>query len=434
MSMKNMINSKKKKKEDDSPTHLQRRSITNIGRNFFGLRPLRKSPKESENETTVYIDADSDSFMCTLDDHELEQILKLNDSSLPPLIKEGSEGFTIEAAHTSNKDRYRIPGFLDAIYEDPYYCNFFYQKEHDNFIADDETGLGPIIISIENHPEKDDNYKAIVRTKEGEFRVAIHGNKQRKKQVLQVTQLRPNNNALKFRLVKDPKLEKELSNLELQQIEFFTNYKFGVLYCKSGQTENEMFSNIEASKDFDEFLDFLGDRIDLVGWDKFRGGLDVKTNTTGNKSVYTKFHNCNIMFHVSTLLPFSTVDEQQVERKRHIGNDVILIVFKEGDSPFIPKVITSNFNNIIVLVSKMNSENGEVFYRISFAEKHGEGSAQPYLPEIPIFQQGELFREYFLTKLINSERVAMKSREFRNRLRKARLDQLKLLTNQFKDS
>lgn len=139
--------------------------------------------------------------------------------------------------------------------------------------------------------------------------------------------------------------------------------KIGVLLCKEGQTkEEEMFSNgmrcmrahahaqlstthlcalcrrgrhpsppplclffcscgslltssllIDGSTPgFDEFLKFLGEEIPLQGFAGFRGGLDVRTNTTGSKSVYTLFCGVEIMFHVSTMLPFSPVNEQQV--------------------------------------------------------------------------------------------------------------------------
>ena len=37
-----------------------------------------------------------------------------------------------------------------------------------------------------------------------------------------------------------------------------------------------------------------------------------------------------IMFHVSALLPFQELDLQRVERKRHLGNDVVLIIFHES--------------------------------------------------------------------------------------------------------
>ena len=45
-------------------------------------------------------------------------------------------------------------------------------------------------------------------------------------------------------------------------------------------TFSSFFSNIllaPASPDFEEFLQFIGERITLKGWDKFRGGLDVKS-------------------------------------------------------------------------------------------------------------------------------------------------------------
>lgn len=53
-----------------------------------------------------------------------------------------------------------------------------------------------------------------------------------------------------------------------------------------------------------------------------------------------------IMFHVSTLLPYSKKDKQQIQRKRHIGNDVVLIVFHDGTTPFQPQCITSKYSQV----------------------------------------------------------------------------------------
>lgn len=52
--------------------------------------------------------------------------------------------------------------------------------------------------------------------------------------------------------------------------------------------------------------------------------------TTGEESVWTQFEGHEIMFHVSTMLPFVHGQKQQLERKRHIGNDVVNIIFVEG--------------------------------------------------------------------------------------------------------
>lgn len=75
---------------------------------------------------------------------------------------------------------------------------------------------------------------------------------------------------------------------------------------------------------------------------------------TGKYSVYTIYEGHEIMFHVSTLLPFSKDNRQQVERKRHIGNDIVNIVFidledatEEVQSFFNPTYIKSQFTRIL---------------------------------------------------------------------------------------
>ena len=136
------------------------------------------------------------------------------------------------------------------------------------------------------------------------------------------------------------------------------NLKFGVIYMKKGQTtEEELFSNQEHSESFDKFLNLLGQRIKLSGHAGFRGGLDTANGQTGDYSVYETFQNKQIMFHVSTLLPYSKTDSQQLERKRHIGNDIVAIVFQEENTPFAPDMIASNFlhtfivNNFLFLLN-----------------------------------------------------------------------------------
>ena len=106
-------------------------------------------------------------------------------------------------------------------------------------------------------------------------------------------------------------LQKDLFTLEKQ--ERAMNLKFGVIYAQKGQlTDDEFFSNQETSESFENFLNLLGEKITLKNWDRYRGGLDVHNNMTGTESVYTLFEDHQIMFHVSTLLPFSQEDTQQV--------------------------------------------------------------------------------------------------------------------------
>lgn len=138
-------------------------------------------------------------------------------------------------------------------------------------------------------------------------------------------------------------LQKDLLASENEQ--YVANLKFGVLYCKPGQThERQMFGNEHGSPAFNEFLESVGEKITLKGWPHYRGGLNVTNDITGTHSVFARYSGYNIMFHVSTLLPYSAVDAQQLERKRHIGNDIVTIVFQ--DEPGIrwsPMTISSQF-------------------------------------------------------------------------------------------
>ena len=60
----------------------------------------------------------------------------------------------------------------------------------------------------------------------------------------------------------NPSIQKDLFTLEKQ--ERAMNLKFGVIYAKESQmTDDEFLSNQEGSKDFYNFLDLLGERINL---------------------------------------------------------------------------------------------------------------------------------------------------------------------------
>lgn len=52
---------------------------------------------------------------------------------------------------------------------------------------------------------------------------------------------------------------------------------------------------------------------------RYRGGLDTQFGQTGNEAVYQVFKDREIIFHVSSLLPYTDNDPQQLQRKRHIG-------------------------------------------------------------------------------------------------------------------
>ncbi|XP_069547284.1 rap1 GTPase-activating protein 1 isoform X13 [Brachyistius frenatus] len=191
------------------------------------------------------------------------------------------------------------------------------------------------------------------------------------------------------------------------------NFKFGVIYQKFGQTsEEELFGNMEESPSFVEFLEFLGQKIELHDFKGFRGGLDVTHGQTGTESVYTDFHNKEIMFHVSTKLPYTEGDSQQLQRKRHIGNDIVAIMFQEENTPFVPDMIQSNFLHAYVVVQVENACTDNVTYKVSVTARDDVPFFGPALPDPAIFKKGPEFREFLFTKLINAEYACYKAEKF----------------------
>jgi len=226
--------------------------------------------------------------------------------------------------------------------------------------------------------------------------------------------------------LKNPAFCSQLVKFERSHLSY--TFKFGVLYVKEGQsTENEMFSNLEGSHGFDNFLELLGDRVRLKHWRSFRGGLDTQNDLTGTESIYTQFHRYELMFHVSTLLPFSNDDPQQLERKRHIGNDVVLLIFNDSKQPFCPNILQSHFNHVFVVISPVPSATRK--YRIAIATKFGVRPSGPLLPHPAILDHSEKTREWLLSKLINLERAAMHAPAFRSVLSTSRKYMLQDLAN-----
>ncbi|OBS79263.1 hypothetical protein A6R68_18345, partial [Neotoma lepida] len=203
--------------------------------------------------------------------------------------------------------------------------------------------------------------------------------------------------------------------------------KVGIMYCKAGQsTEEEMYNNESAGPAFEEFLQLLGERVRLKGFEKYRAQLDTKTDSTGTHSLYTTYKDYEIMFHVSTMLPYTPNNKQQLLRKRHIGNDIVTIVFQEpGAQPFSPKNIRSHFQHVFVVVRAHNPCTESVCYSVAVTRSRGVPSFGPPIPKGVTFPKSNVFRDFLLAKVINAENAAHKSEKFRAMATRTRQEYLK---------
>lgn len=165
-----------------------------------------------------------------------------------------------------------------------------------------------------------------------------------------------------------------------------------------------------TSDAFKQFLNFLGERIELKGWKGYRAGLDVNEGQTGKHSYYTKWQGYEVMFHVAPLLPHSTADHQQLERKRHLGNDIVVIVFQDTDAPIKIGTFSSKQNHVFAIVRPVTKGGNVEGYSFTVVNKNGVPVYSPEIPDPAYFDRNAVARDYFLHK-----RTFFTSNPLRNR-------------------
>uniref|UniRef100_A0A1I8M4M8 Rap-GAP domain-containing protein n=1 Tax=Musca domestica TaxID=7370 RepID=A0A1I8M4M8_MUSDO len=314
------------------------------------------------------------------------------------------------------------------------YRRFYAGREHSNLVGHDEI-LGPVLISIKSeNVANQEHIRILLRLKTG----TMH-------ELIPVSCMGPNPSPNKMvRLLNDqinvdcfmPVLCPKASQLigVYDEHVLVSNFKFGVLYQRYGQTtEEELFCNNKSSSAFEEFLDVLGQRIRLKDHKGYRGGLDIQNGHTGDTAIYEVFKEREVIFHVSTMLPHTEGDPQQLQRKRHIGNDIVAIVFQESNTPFSPDMIASHFLHAFIVIQPLEPNTANTRYKVSVTARDDVPFFGPTLPNPAVFRKGQEFKEFILTKLINAENACYKAEKFAKLELRTRTSLLQNLVDELKE-
>uniref|UniRef100_A0AAZ3NVT5 Rap-GAP domain-containing protein n=1 Tax=Oncorhynchus tshawytscha TaxID=74940 RepID=A0AAZ3NVT5_ONCTS len=331
-----------------------------------------------------------------------------------------------------------------------YYRKYFYMKGeyHQNFFGMDDR-LGPVAISFRREEKEGSsgaqyNYRIIFRTtelktlrgsilEESVPSAARHTTPRGLSPKRLLEFIIPELNLHCLRLAStSPKVRDTLLKLDEQGLNF--QRKVGVMYCRAGQSsEEDMYNNESSGPAFEEFLDLLGERVNLKGWEKYRAQLDTKTDSTGTQSLYTHYQDYEVMFHVSTMLPYTANNTQQLLRKRHIGNDIVTIVFQEpGALPFTPKAIRSHFQHVFIIVQVEQSCSDHTYYRVAVTRSKDIPLFGPLFPKGARFPRSPAFRDFLLAKAVNAENAAEKAEKFRSMATRTRQEYLKDLAENYR--
>ncbi|XP_072455630.1 tuberin isoform X6 [Notamacropus eugenii] len=146
----------------------------------------------------------------------------------------------------------------------------------------------------------------------------------------------------------------------LDQVPPYDTHKIAVLYVGEGQSSSELaiLSNEHGSYRYTEFLTGLGKLIELKDCqpDKiYLGGLDV----CGEDGQFTYCWHDDIMqaiFHIATLMPTKDLDKYRCDKKRHLGNDFVSIIYNDSGEDFKLGTIKGQFNFVHVIITPLDYE------------------------------------------------------------------------------
>jgi len=147
--------------------------------------------------------------------------------------------------------------------------------------------------------------------------------------------------------------------------------KMGLIYVKDGQdNQNDILKNDSGSAMYNEFVRSLAWPVQVANHKGYIGGLDP-AGTTGKESPYFATNTMEVMIHEVVRMPTVHEDPQQLLKKRHVGNDIVHIVWSEHSRDYTPKTITSQFNDAHIIIYPL--PNG--LFRVQIAKK----------PKVPFF-------------------------------------------------
>lgn len=292
------------------------------------------------------------------------------------------------------------------------------------------------------------------------------------KSIAKAKYLKSPNKEQKFLLHIDPRLTKKKvkrmkSNSEIMNI-FHTlckldpgyllnekTFKVGVVYWKGDIDYNETFSISKCTPQFKKFIKLLGNKVLLENFKGYSGGLDTTKNQDGKYSIYTKWEDKEIMFHVAPMMKSSGH-----QRKVHIGNDSVVIVFVDSDTPFSPTCIHTTFVQTYILVyiekdkdlikkysksmKKKESKNIRVkskkdltkevdststYYKVLVLRRDDMPAFGPKIPSPhPVFIEGDDFRKWILEKIISATHASYFSQSYKERVQQNRKQFLEMFS------
>uniref|UniRef100_A0A1X7VTP7 Rap-GAP domain-containing protein n=1 Tax=Amphimedon queenslandica TaxID=400682 RepID=A0A1X7VTP7_AMPQE len=150
----------------------------------------------------------------------------------------------------------------------------------------------------------------------------------------------------------------------LDHIPPYNTHKIGVVYVgKEQTTEQEILCNTSGSLRYLMFLRGLGRMINLKECPPsliYLGGLDT-SGIDGEYACFWEDDITQVIFHVATLLPTLPSNASCSNKKLHIGNDFVTIIYNESKNSLEFGLIKGQFNYAEVIIQPLPCSMNKVY-------------------------------------------------------------------------
>jgi len=161
--------------------------------------------------------------------------------------------------------------------------------------------------------------------------------------------------------------------------------KIGLVYVKDGQeNERSMLRNEESDSSslYQEFVKGVSPIVSIARHCGYVGGLD-RSGTVGTTLPYWRNAMTELVIHEVTRMPTVHKDPQQILKKRHVGNDIIHVIWSEHCRDYKPQTIVSQFNDAHVMIFPLS--NG--LFRIKVAQKREVAPFGPLIHNMAVTKE-----------------------------------------------
>jgi hypothetical protein len=136
----------------------------------------------------------------------------------------------------------------------------------------------------------------------------------------------------------------------LDRIPVIDTHKVGIMYVAPGQSDEvDILRNTYGSPAYTRFLEGIGRLINLRGQvDVYAGGLDPDED---GEYAYAWWDDIGqILYHTATMMPSHAHDPQSNNKKCHIGNDYVRIVWNDSGMPYRFDTLRTQFQFVNIVI------------------------------------------------------------------------------------